>query len=213
METGEQYKKNIDASLSWLSTTETALGSINEIIQRARELTIYGASDTLSTDARIAIADEVEQLRGNLMQIANSDIEGRYIFAGFKTAEVPFDIDGVYHGDGGKMQWETAPGVTLEVNINGKDFEDDGVNIFFEALKFLEENLRPGGDTGKLSNEALEKMDKAVTRVLSLRSIAGSRMNRMEMASSRNFEEKINMTGLRSSLYDIDMAELLINYQ
>lgn len=221
LETGEQYRKNIDMSLSWLTTTESALAGINNIMQRVRELAIYGASGTLSADDRATIVDEVKQLRGNLMQVANSDIEGRYVFAGFNTADVPFVEEGdpvevVYKGDGGKMQWEIAPGVTMEVNINGNNFEEDEtgdkINVFFDALLFLEEKLR-SGETEKLSGEAIEKIDKAITRVLNLRSEVGAKMNRLEMATSRNFEEKINMTGLRSSLYDIDMAEILINYR
>ena len=67
LETNEQYKKNIDFSSSWLEITDTALGSANDVLQRARELAIYGASDGLSDDARKAISLEIEQLKGNLI--------------------------------------------------------------------------------------------------------------------------------------------------
>lgn len=217
LDTGEQYKKNIDAGLSWLAITETALGGVNDVMQRARELTVYGATDTLSEDSRNAIALEVEQLLGNLVQIANSAHEERYVFGGFKTTTVPFvleeGVEGLevhYNGDQGKIQWEVAQQVTMDMNLTGQELFLDGENLF-NVLVDLKDSLL-SGDTERIGGEILGRMDTAITKVLNKRAVVGSRMNRLEMADQRNFEEKINMNIVQSNLYDIDLAEVLMQY-
>lgn len=124
------------------------------------------------------------------------------------------DMD--YQGDSGKMTWEFDRGVTMEVNINGKELFVDGE--VFDALFNLRDVLTmegnlPGVDWQQLMGNTLEQIDRAGTRVLEVSSIAGSRSNRMIMATDRNFEEKINLTSIKTRLYDIDMAELIMFYK
>lgn len=96
MKQHDQYDRNMDDALGWMQTTETALGSLTDALQRARELTVYGANGTLSKTDREALAKEVEQLTGNVVQIANTSYANRYVFAGTKTTTSPFDANGNY---------------------------------------------------------------------------------------------------------------------
>jgi len=223
----EQHKKNIDSGISWLGATDSALTGVRDVMQRSREICVYGASDTLSDDSRLALAHEVEQLRDNLMQIANSDIEGRHIFGGHKTTDTPYveeagengETKVEYKGDGGKLNWEMAKGVTMDVNLTGEElftFEVDGEEgeegNLFDVLNTLEKALIDG-DTDKISNEILKNMDEGINNVLNHTSVVGARMNRLEMATDRSFEDNLNMTTGLTELYDIDMAEVLMNYK
>jgi len=223
--TNEQYKKNIDRSLSWLGATEVALGGVNDVLQRTRELAVSGASGTLSDDARFAIKEEVEQLKGNLLQIANSDIEGRYIFSGFKTDQKPYeeiengedDISVEYMGDDKKMQWEVARGVAMEVNLSGEELFGEAVegneNYIFNIFDSFMEKLQSGSEgAGEISEKTIKKLDDAITNVLNHRAVVGARMNRLEMAEGRNFDDKHNMTTQKSNLFDVDIAELVMDY-
>ena len=229
--TNEQYKKNIDRSLSWLGATEVALGGVNDVLQRTRELAVSGASGTLSDDARFAIKEEVEQLKGNLLQIANSDIEGRYIFSGFKTDQKPYEeipdvgngengtnptVD--YNGDDKKMQWEVARGVAMEVNLPGEELfgpleKDDEINEenYFNIFDKFINNLLDG-EADEISEDVIKKLDGAINNVLNHRAVVGARMNRLEMAEGRNFDDKHNMTTQKSNLFDVDIAELVMDY-
>ena len=176
LNTNEQYKKNIDSANSWLEATDGALAGARDIMHRVRELAVYGATGTLDDDSRGALANEVEQLRGSLMQIVNSDIEGRHIFAGYSTSEPPYSEGTVslpveggegengegeenagemveqrqvkYQGDDGKIKWEMAKGVPMEVNVTGNElmkFERAGAEKdIFETLITMEEALMQG---------------------------------------------------------------------
>jgi flagellar hook-associated protein 3 FlgL len=43
----ERYEKNVDTAQSWLEATDSALDSATNILHRAKELAVYGASETV----------------------------------------------------------------------------------------------------------------------------------------------------------------------
>lgn len=88
-----QYKKNLEDANAWLTQTETALSELNDLIKRTYELSVYAATDTLSSDDRDAIAKEINELRGQVGVLANTTLGDRYIFGGYNVTRAPFDLD------------------------------------------------------------------------------------------------------------------------
>lgn len=88
-----QYKRNIDDGMGYMSVTDTAMMSMNDLMQRLRELAIQGSSDTLSDKERFFIEKEVEQLLLQLVSITNTRYKGDYIFGGVQTKITPFPIE------------------------------------------------------------------------------------------------------------------------
>jgi flagellar hook-associated protein 3 FlgL len=69
-------------------------------LSRAQEKIVYAGNGTLSDDDRASLATDLQGIRDQLMNLANStDGNGRYIFAGYKTEAAPFDsTTGDYNG-------------------------------------------------------------------------------------------------------------------
>jgi flagellar hook-associated protein 3 FlgL len=88
-----QYKRNIEDGLGYMGVTDTAMYSMNELMQRMRELAIQGASDTQSDKERLYLAQEVEQLLRQMVGLTNSEYKGDYIFGGTHTKITPFPIE------------------------------------------------------------------------------------------------------------------------
>lgn len=88
----DQYITNTDYAISWADSAESALSNATDIMQRARELTVQGSNSGVYTqDSLDAIADEIEQLRQNmLLELGNASNGGRFIFGGTKTIDTPF---------------------------------------------------------------------------------------------------------------------------
>lgn len=217
LDKNEQYQKNIDTARSWVDTTEDAIHGITEILQRARELAVSGASDTLPPESRGAIAMEVDELINVLVQLGNSTYEDRSIFSGYKTTTAPFERTtdpllgpaGVtYSGDQGAITWEVAPGVTIRGNITGDDlFLNSGVlggmNDLVQALN---------NDDSAAISTAIGTLQQATDSVLDKRAAMGAISNGLDL-SKENFEsQKINFSRLRSELEDIDFAETMMNF-
>lgn len=87
----EVYQKNTDDALGWMKVTEQAIGGIDEVIQRTRELVVQASSDTLEETDYEMISAEIQQLEEELIEIGNYSYAGRSIFAGYNTDDAPFE--------------------------------------------------------------------------------------------------------------------------
>ena len=85
----KQYGRNAADGNAWLTTIDSALTSANDQVLRARDLALQGAnSGVAGPTAREALASEVDQIRGGLIDTANSNYLGRPVFGGV-TAGAP----------------------------------------------------------------------------------------------------------------------------
>lgn len=124
----DQYDKNINASLPFLEQSDDALGEVVEVIGRAKELALQMTNDSNNaTDRKIAAA-EVRQLYERMLGLANTQLEGRYIFGGFKNGSAPFSSTGAYSGDNGEIDVQTDAASSVTINLPGsKVFQAAGV--------------------------------------------------------------------------------------
>jgi len=202
----EKYLSNVEDAMGWLNTTDTALGQASDVLDRVRELTIAGATDSLSQSARDALATEVSQLREQLEQIGNTAHDGRYVFGGFRTTEPPFAA-GAYAGDAGSMNYEIGVNITMPINVTGDDVLINTVDTF--ALLTDIENDIIGGNTASLSGTRLGELDQAIDNILSLRSGVGAKTNRLELTQIRLEDAGLNFSTLLSENEDINTAEMI----
>ena len=218
-----QYNKNIENTLSWVQTQDSALGDVTATLQRVRELVVYGANGSLAETDRLAIKDEVEMQIGQLADILNTNFDGRYIFAGQKTTEKPFNPNLIYNGDGNNISREISKGVTIDLMTDGsKITTSDSATSENQRLNDLLKNIvsaletsddAMGGKTVEdLSNGLLGDLDQHLDNVIRVRSSIGAVYNRLEAAKGRNESESLNLTSLLSQRQDIDVAEKYMEY-
>ncbi|NPA15224.1 MAG: flagellar hook-associated protein 3, partial [Deferribacteres bacterium] len=86
----ERFLDNVNEGKAWLGITESAFDKVEDYLKRVQELTISGANDDKDRDSRLAIAQELDEIFGELVDMGNTKSMDRYIFAGTKTDEPPF---------------------------------------------------------------------------------------------------------------------------
>ena len=84
-EIDQYYEKNIPDAESWLSVTETAISSMQDVIKTIRTQCEYGAQDSLPTANRKTILTQLEKLRDKIYSEGNADYAGRTVFTGYRT--------------------------------------------------------------------------------------------------------------------------------
>ncbi len=220
----DQYGKNIDDSLGWTDTADGALSTVSSTLLRARELLVYGANGTLSDTDRHALRDEAQMLKEQLVQVLNTNYDGRFIFGGQDTTTTPFSMaNGTmkYNNDldSDNLYREIAQGVTVEIPSNGSQIvtvtNDEVSNKELSGLLDKIVNALDGGtkeDTDALSGELLDDMDIHIDNVIRFRSKMGAIYNRLEAAQERNDSESLSMTELLSKSEDIDLAEKMMEF-
>ncbi len=90
LRTTEHRMLSVDEGISRLNLSDSALNTAGLTFQRAKELAIQMRNDTNSAVERRNTAQEVQQLILGLASIANTQLNGRFIFAGSQTESEPY---------------------------------------------------------------------------------------------------------------------------
>lgn len=208
----EQYQRNINNGTAFLNATETAMSTTQDILQRAKELAISALNGTNSAADRNAMAKEVEQLYGQLRQIANTKYDDRYIFAGFRTDVAPYDNNGSYTGTAstdGYLDVEIDAGNTMPINMPGYAVfgsATDGTDIL-ASLDDLQTAMK-NNDTGAIG-AAMTNIDSGMDQINNARAEIGARLNRLEIAKSHFDKLKSDLAKYKSDTEDVDIAKII----
>lgn len=218
----EQYQRNVDDATSWMEITETTLGQMGDVIHRIKELAVQGANGSNTPDDLDKIKQEVQQLKVQMVHLANTTYAGRYIFSGFKTDKPLLDENGFFKIDisnAEQIKYEIGIGDDININVTGSDLFNNGTDAAaltdksalidtFDAFITSLDNA----DNEAIGN-LLSRMDSDLGNILRVRSGIGARMNRLELTGNRLEDDFINFTKLMSKNEDVDMAEAIMNLQ
>jgi flagellar hook-associated protein 3 FlgL len=119
-----QYSSNIDSANTRLSTEQTALSSVGNLLDSVRSTALQGINGVLSSSDRAGMATQLSQLRDQLVQLANtSDSNGNALFAGTSTTTTPF-VQGAggsvsYAGNDSLLMAAVGPGLKVPTSDAG----------------------------------------------------------------------------------------------
>lgn len=103
-----------------------------------KEKMVAAGSDAYSDEDRRALGKEIEGIRANLLDLANSrDSAGRYIFSGFNTDTPAFDENGNYQGGDEARQQTVADGTTMQTGHLGDEIFGDIFALLDDAVAEL----------------------------------------------------------------------------
>ncbi|MCW2977214.1 MAG: flagellar hook-associated protein 3 [Actinomycetia bacterium] len=211
----KQYQTNVSDASSWQDATDISLGQIGDLSQRARDLLVQGANDTLGASGRASIATEIDQIIESVKSIGNTQYAGRYLFAGSKTTTAPYTPGGAdaYLGDTATISREIGQGVQVPLNIDGKSAIGDGTTAgsLLATLRKISTDLKANNSSALQSGD-LATLDTALDGLTSTRATVGARTNRLDTALSRLQQIEQTTTGLLSNTEDADMAKTLVDF-
>ncbi len=149
-----QYRDNADAAETQLGLESAALDSVDNILQRARELAVQSANATNSDDSRAAIAVELRERLVELVSLANTrDATGEYIFGGSEVSSKPFAIGAgtvTYSGDQAVREIQVGEGTRVAVR-------DSGAAVFLSSPSgdgVIDVDVAPGNTGSLIVNSA-----------------------------------------------------------
>ena len=232
----EQYIRNAKDAQSWMKETESALNEIKAVLHRANELTVQAANGPTTEDLD-KIKDEITELKGHLIQIANSTYAGRSLFTGYKTDKKLLNEDGTYAVDlkkdaNGKeeiFEYNVGVAETVKINILGN-------KVFGKADGY---DLNTGGTLGDPGyteeitsgntpyliavfdqleraleskdpdklQEAIGNIEGSMDQVLSVTAEIGAKMNRLQLTQGKLENQKVSLKELLSFNEDVSLPE------
>lgn len=223
----EQYAQNVKDALSWMESTDGAMSDLSSIMIHAKELAV-SADDTKPPDALKAIAAELDNMINQIVNIGNSKIGDRYIFAGQMDKTLPFQRDTtvtpnvvIYNGDQNKISMPLKPG---DVNTSQDSVNLTGVEVFgplgagntlavFDHLIALKEQLETGVFNNAVVDAALSNFDADHSRILQAQTQMGARMSSYELATNLLDKNNEIITKDLSVNTDLDVSKAIIDYK
>ncbi|MCC7495427.1 MAG: flagellin, partial [Fimbriimonadaceae bacterium] len=173
--------------ISVVQTAESALGDVNNLMQRMRELAVQGANDTLTSSDRSNIQKEVDQLLAEVDRFAST--------TEFNTHKL---LSGSFQ----------SSSMTLQVGAN------QGQVIAFTITQATAASLGVSGiavSTQASANAAIASLDAAIGTVSTERAKLGAVQNRLERTISNLNSQAENLTASESRIRDTDVAKEAIS--
>ncbi|MFD2044991.1 flagellar hook-associated protein FlgL [Ornithinibacillus salinisoli] len=206
----EQFLRNTNEVHNWMDNSDAALDKATQAVQKLRELAVQASSDTYGPEERKNIMEEAEQLKEHLIEIANTKVNGKYIFNGSATNQAPIN------GDANDVEFNTeivnievANGTKLQANINPeKVFGNTDDNIFQDIDGFI--NALENNDQEAIE-QSIETLDSNINNIINARADLGARMNRLELVENRLAEQEVIATKMMSENEDVDYEEAITN--
>lgn len=200
-----------------VSLEESVLGQVTTAIQSAQEKIVYASNGTLSDDDRASLATDIQGIRDQLLNLANTtDGNGRYIFAGYKTESAPFsEADGEYIGGKESIKQQVDASRSMVIGHTGDKIfnnitsnavkEPDGssseTNLFAmldSAIAALKIPVAESEVDKETAAAALDKTNRglknSLNNVLTVRAELGTQLNELESLDSLGSDRALGQT-------------------
>jgi len=211
----EQYTRNATEIWNWFDHSDDILGKATSAVQRMEELATQAANGTNTDDELKAIKKEVEQLKEQMIEIANTNVNGKYIFNGTDTDKKLIEVnedgslsfnDGDGNGRSEMVEIEVSKGIFMEVNVSPDGVFDenlfDNIDGFLEALE--------SGNSDAL-NESIGELQTSSSNIIQARAELGARMNRLELIEDRLSQQVIIAKDTMAKNEGVDFEEAVTN--
>ena len=222
----ENYANTLNTIDTRLSTEDSTLSSVSDILIRLKELAIQANNDTQDSTSRAAIATEMKALRDQLLSLANStDTNGNYLFSGSKVRTPAFTADATgavsYQGDQTRMHVAIGDQRAIAVNRPGTNAfvrvvrtASDGTTSgtgFFQSIDDLIKGVKDG--TSTVMQRGLTEMDALHQGVVLAQAEAGTDLKVVDQQRAVLDDTKLTLKTVLSNVEDLDMATAITNMQ
>jgi flagellin len=180
-----QASENIQDAVALTQTAQGALDTVEQMLQRIRELAVEKANGTTSEAGETAIEEEQEELLNEIQRVAETTtFNGKELLSATAT----------------EIKFQVGPN---ESKAGGEDEE-----IKVEAFN-LEETVTTIGGAAAVT---LENVTEAIESVAAAAGKFGSAQDRIQYTQSNLEVYSQNLTAAQSALSDVNMATEMTNF-
>lgn len=211
----EQYQSNLANGIEQARVVDDSITAMLEQMFDLKTLATKGANGSALTDSDMEVlADNVAAVREKLVDLANTEANGRYIFAGTKTQAPAFSISGTnvnYDGNNQDLVIKANAKNNVVIAPSGEALFDYNSESVFDLLGRVETALRT--QDASAVNAELGNINLAVEHMARIGGRVGNAINQMDYAYEHYQATNINLSSQVSRLLDTDYAEVASQLQ
>lgn len=206
----ESWRRTSGEAQILLETADSVLASTGDALDRAYELAVQMANDTYSLENRQNAAEEVRQLRERVVELANSERNGRTLFSGLGNQPDPFALDGTFSGDTGRLQVPVGRRAFLDATLGGGEpfLDAAGGRNTIETLAELEARILT--NDGAQVSDLLDEVQGTIDRAAASRQQIGNRLLRLDNVKDALDRAELAANTTLASERDTDIADAVV---
>jgi flagellar hook-associated protein 3 FlgL len=207
------YQNTATQAGEWLSSNDFSMGKMSEAAIRAIGLVTSGLNDTEGTVERGSYANELDGILKQVLDLANTNNQGQYIYSGYQINTKPFELvestvagvpdSIVYHGDSGVMTRSLGPGQSVNISVDGNSAFTPLMNTLIAARDALNAN-----DMTTLRT-SLSDLQTASDTLDAAMGTNGTRMRQVDQVSDYLSQSAVEMKAVLSQKQDANLAEAI----
>jgi flagellar hook-associated protein 3 FlgL len=208
----DQYLQNISTLQGRLQVSDSTLSQVVTALTQALSAGTEGANGTLSAADRQAVAAQVQGITSQLLSLANTTYQGKYLFSGTAVNTQPFTLNTAtnavtYNGNTGTTSVQISNGSSISTSLPGSQLFANAAGSAFGALQDLYSSLVSGNNIGTAVNE----VSSAISQVGVQRVFYGNALNQIN--STENFlnQDTINLSSQANALIGVNPATAATN--
>ena len=209
----DAFTHSANNSQSMLQVSDAALGEVVMQVTAALSLAVSAGNSTLSASNLSAVGRKLNDIRDNVVSLANTAYQGKYVFAGSQGKTLPFALDTTtspattsYAGDTVTNSLETPDGQHVQVSVPGSSlFMASGADLM-GALNHLVADLS-GGSTASLQSDTAA-LSTALGNVTQQRATLGSSMSRLTVTTGYEATQRTMLEARQSEMLSADPAQV-----
>jgi len=233
MTSTERYIEHIGEAKGEMNILDSNLDQVENIMVAAKEAGIAVVNGSLNDADRQTYADKIAHMFDEMMQMANTQNNGKYLYSGYQESTAPFsenvnysaeayDPDNAatwavnYHGDSNAKQVEIGPDKQIQAAVTGNELflgdadnngeVDAGGTDLFSTLKNLENAIRSNDE--QAMQDGLDALEQGADQVRGVRGQMGNNAGRIERADTYMTEASLEFQEVISGYEDADVLEV-----
>jgi flagellar hook-associated protein 3 FlgL len=219
LSTTQQIDKNLVNVSAQVNTSETALESAVSLVDQAQTLGAQAASGINSATTQQTLANQLGTILQQLGTIANTQVGGRYVFAGDSDQTQPYTVDltqpnpvSAYAGSPSTRQVQSPDGSVFSVALTAQDIFDspDPTQSVFQSISSLYAAVVTNSPTGISS--ALANVGTSDTFLNQQLAFYGNVQDQVTNATNFGANYETQLTTQIGGIQDADLTQAITEF-
>ncbi len=212
----QQVDTNLGQVQTEVNTAQSTLESAVTLVERAETLGTEGATSTADATTREDLAGEVGSILQQLVATANTQVAGRYIFAGDTDTTQPYSIDltqsspiSAYQGSSSTREIQSPDGTTFPIALTAQQIFDsaNASDNVFSSINNLMQGLINNDSTAITSS--ITDIQTADTYLNQQLAFYGTASNRVDESLSFGQNYTVQLQTQISGIQDANEAQTI----
>jgi flagellar hook-associated protein 3 FlgL len=207
-----QYEQNISSTQSMLQSASSALSSVVTNLTDSISQGVEAANGTMTAAQQTQMASTISGIRDQIISLANTSVQGVYLFGGTASSEPPFKLNSdpttgvTYSGNSGTNTVPVGSDQTVQTNVPGDQIFSSSSGNVMQSLTDLITALQSNSTSG--IETATSEVQSALSTVSLQQEYYGSATDQLTSDNTSLQSETVSLQSQENNLVGANVASV-----